>query len=1106
MAGVKVVGTQQGNSRSMGWAWIAAILLLCANVFTAAEERVVLTNSVRPLPADVAVRSVVTTADTASTMEFMIALKMRDLTGLQARVAAGETMSAAEMKENYHPLESDYKAVETWLTQNGFSITQTDPNCMGIWANGSVGSVQNAFATAFAKVAANGRTYLSAATAPSLPASIAKPVVGINGLQPHLQKRVHSQIVPAAQSVQMASRQNNGAPFYPIEILKAYGASNLTVTGSGQQIGIVIDAAPKTSDLTQFWNTTGVTQSLSNVSFIQVVASSTPPTGEESLDTEWASSIAPGAKVRVYLTKDLADIHLDAAYQRIINDYPTQAGLNQISLSFGGNELDTSNAQMDTDAQYYLTMAGLGITVFASSGDGGSKPDRFNAPQLSSPANDTNVTSVGGTSLVLNTNTGNVSSETVWSGSGGGISGYFSRPSWQKGTGVPAGTFRLNPDVAAPANPNTGALVVLNGQSLTIGGTSWSAPTWAGICALINEARSKASMPPVGVLGPSVYPLIGTSSFRDITSGSNGDYSATVGYDLCTGIGVPNVGNLIVALTSVNGPNAPTITGFTPSTGPVGTTVTIVGTKFTSPLIVKFNGVIAQGIFTETTAVYQVPFGATTGPITITNSDGTATSFTNFTVSVGDVSALPNLAVYKGVGWSDRVIVSSSQNTTTDSTLTTTDTLYVGFSVANIGTVAINSAVSVDVFVDGSKVTTVALTNPFSANTTQSKSNISIGSLAQGPHTILVKLDPAFAISETSESDNNYTKTITVVPPPPSASIVTTNATADANALTTGSFTVTISSIQTTDVAVNFTLGGTASSGADYMSIGVSATILAGSMTATILVTPKFNSFSSASKSLTVTLTTGSGYVVGAPDSASVTILNIPPPLVVVSSPFAAPNPATAGETVSFNTLVSTLTGNTVNYTWDFKDGTTGHGAFVTHKFSAPGTYDVVVSATDGLLSKMGMITITVTAAPMTITSTALKFMFTSGRDSLTINGTLPMGSGYSPAGDTVSVTIGGYQTSFLLSSKGAGKRTGASFVLKGKNRFGFFTDSTLGFQLKLTNQDLITALNPNPGFDQFTSNPSVVLPILFDFPSTAFVASPILFYTTNGKAGSAKK
>jgi kumamolisin len=124
---------------------------------------------------------------------------------------------------------------------------------------------------------------------------------------------------------------------------------------------------------------------------------------------------------------------------------------------------------------------------------------------------------------------------------------YFPRPPWQSGTGI-GGARRLVPDVSAPADPDEGGLVLLNGHVRQYRGTSWSVPMWAGFCALINEARMKAGKPPLPFLGPLLYPLAGTACFRDIQSGINGVYHATAGLDVVTGLGVPDVAELITAL------------------------------------------------------------------------------------------------------------------------------------------------------------------------------------------------------------------------------------------------------------------------------------------------------------------------------------------------------------------------------------------------------------------------------------------------------------------------------------------------------------------------------------------------------------------------------
>ena len=296
---------------------------------------------------------------------------------------------------------------------------------------------------------------------------------------------------------------------------------------------------------------------------------------------------------------------------------------------------------------------------------------------METPADDPYVTGVGGTSLVLDSN-GNESSETVWNnlnsspnyGAGGGgtssathtvrVNGkrvtepLFATPSWQTGTGVPSGsTFRLVPDVAGPADVNYGGLVILNGSQAQYGGTSWSSPTWAGFCALINQYRANAGYSALGLLGPNIYPLIGTANFRDITSGNNytnnspTKYAATAGYDMCSGIGVPNVQTLAQTLTPAS-QQAPAFTdGPPPSTATVGTAYSFTYTASGSPaptfsvtsgsLPTSLSLNSTTGVISGTPSVS----GLFTGTVTASNGVGTATT-QSFSITVDQSPAITN--------------------------------------------------------------------------------------------------------------------------------------------------------------------------------------------------------------------------------------------------------------------------------------------------------------------------------------------------------------------------------------------------------------------------------------------------------------------------------
>lgn len=553
---------------------LVPVLLLGActlELKAATAPRVVFDNSVAKVPAAVpgkpqnprrpfVSRSALLQAEVSAELGFEVTLKMRNFADLQRRVGHGERIAPAEMAEKYFPLNADYQAVIDWLTGEGCKITRQDKNHLAVFAQASVGKIAQAMQVNFARVTFEGAEYTSAVTAPNIPATLSPLLVGVNGLQPHLRARKHA-------ILKNNSLTGTNPPYLPSQIAQAYQAGALYsagVNGAGQSIAIVIDTFPLTSDLQTFWSTYHVNQSINNIQFIQVVAGTLPAlSGEESLDVEWSSSIAPGAKVRVYATTDLSTDHLDQAYQQIYDDATThpEYGLHQVSLSYGLGETYATASQVATDSQYFANLASAGVTVFASSGDGGSTPgegaagDTSGPVQVETPASDPNVIGVGGTSLTLNSS-GNTSSESGWSGSGGGTSIYFARPSWQTGAGLPAGSTRAVPDVSAVANPNTGAYVTMNGSQVVYGGTSWSSPTWAGFCALLNHARANVNLPSLGLLGPKIYPLLGTSSFADITAGSNSNqagvgYSAGAGFDLVTGLGVPRLQTLAQALIGV---------------------------------------------------------------------------------------------------------------------------------------------------------------------------------------------------------------------------------------------------------------------------------------------------------------------------------------------------------------------------------------------------------------------------------------------------------------------------------------------------------------------------------------------------------------------------
>lgn len=506
------------------------------------------------------------------TLEVQLSLEAPNFAELEKKISNGEVLSEADM-EKYRPKAADYDKLVGWLKEQGFKVTQTTPERTSVYAVGTIEQIERAFQVKMVQVTVNGKTYEAAATAPTLPENVGANVAGISGLQPFLRARKHSIAIEPKELDKKARDTSlpentakvssagtglspniaNKPPYLADEIAAAYNAANLNVTGAGQKVAILIDTFPNDSDLSEFWKRNKLPVTLSQIEKVKMCEGETPSVeGEETLDVEWSSGIAPGATIRVYATCSLNFVDIDKALDRILADLPSQPGLHQLSISLGLGEDFLPAQEVHTEAIKFAMLAARGVNVFVSSGDAGSNPDQSGQSatgplQVEYESSDPFVVGVGGTSLRLDPN-GNVRTETGWDSSGGGISKKFKRPAWQKGPGVPAGDMRLVPDVSSVADPGTGAFVFYQNDVRVYGGTSWSAPVWAGFCALLNEARGKASQPALSYLNPLLYPLIKGAAFRDITNGNNGAYKAGAGYDMVSGIGVPNITELVKAL------------------------------------------------------------------------------------------------------------------------------------------------------------------------------------------------------------------------------------------------------------------------------------------------------------------------------------------------------------------------------------------------------------------------------------------------------------------------------------------------------------------------------------------------------------------------------
>ncbi|GAC1657847.1 MAG: hypothetical protein NVS4B7_03970 [Ktedonobacteraceae bacterium] len=290
---------------------------------------------------------------------------------------------------------------------------------------------------------------------------------------------------------------------------------------------------------------------------------------ETTLDVQIIHAIAPDAGI-VVLTSPVSETEgtIGLPQFRQLEQYIIDHHLgNIVSNSWGASEATLKDAagQQEVhkwDAFFQKATTQEGMTFFASSGDNGAtdvtdlQATKLASTPTSSFANDDPwVTSVGGTSLIRN---GTTTSEQAWSDSGGGFSAFFPTPSYQQTLPASVQSQLQNrrglPDVSADADPLTGLVFYEDGQWTLAGGTSASAPLWAGIMAIANQMAGH----PLGFINPGLYKLAQSSTyeqdFHDITIGNNSvnkkgvqvqGYAAVPGWDPITGLGSPNAEKLL---------------------------------------------------------------------------------------------------------------------------------------------------------------------------------------------------------------------------------------------------------------------------------------------------------------------------------------------------------------------------------------------------------------------------------------------------------------------------------------------------------------------------------------------------------------------------------
>jgi pseudomonalisin len=353
---------------------------------------------------------------------------------------------------------------------------------------------------------------------------------------------------------------NYPASYTPQQYWQAYSANGVN---SGANTPIAIFADGDLTGVLKDLRTAEAAFHLTQVpvTVVQTGLASTDTSGadEWDLDSQYTTGMAQSVKaLYFYDATSLTDSDLALAFSRFATDKKALIG----NASFGECEaFPYIDGSMLVDDEIFAEAAAQGQTVFASSGDtGGFCPVGVGtngvpagAPFVQYPATSPYVSAVGGTTLLTNSD-GSYNNEIAWYAGGGGISQFETSPYWQVTAKVPSATAgeRGVPDIAMVADPESGAVVYVNGAPLVVGGTSLSSPLAVGVWARILTRNPKAGFAPVrlyglynGATAPGSYPKGG---FHDIILGENNPYPAAPGYDYDTGLGTLWVSQLSAAL------------------------------------------------------------------------------------------------------------------------------------------------------------------------------------------------------------------------------------------------------------------------------------------------------------------------------------------------------------------------------------------------------------------------------------------------------------------------------------------------------------------------------------------------------------------------------
>ncbi len=468
-------------------------------------------------------------------------------------------LTPAEFRRQFGPNDADLARVRASVLAHGFEVIEGHAH--GMHVRGSAAAVAGTFGTELRKRTENGRQRFVSMQAPQAPNELQGLDLRVIGLESIPKRHVHSRIAGKATDAQVNNRYGAVGPYWFDDLKQAYDypAYSKYTDGSGVSVAVLMADLIFPNDVAAAFNHerfTAITGQPAPTVTTQLVDGGGGVNGggsfEASLDVQQVLGGAPGANVTLVSIPDLSDAHIADGYRYIVDSN----AYDIVNSSFGGCELEYTAAYNDgqdftyilkTLHELFLQGNAQGITFVASSGDEGGpacpSPDYGTpgaspvfVPGVSSPADDPNVTAVGGGNLVTTVSSstldsfyvresafgdpeapydiygiGQLVSGAYW-GAGGGQSSVFRKPAYQVLAETGSRLWRTVPDVGMQVGglgySNNGCSGVTcsaddssvltafaagtpdGGFFLTIG-TSVASPEFVGALALFEQKQGR---------------------------------------------------------------------------------------------------------------------------------------------------------------------------------------------------------------------------------------------------------------------------------------------------------------------------------------------------------------------------------------------------------------------------------------------------------------------------------------------------------------------------------------------------------------------------------------------------------------------------------------